>query len=438
LAFLTGAVRRDQSSKFSPSQTNQVYPKVSASLVLSDLDTWKNAAFTNTFNSLKLRASYGEAGNLAGILSYDRFYRFQPSTTPFLGRSTFLPSSQLANLNVRPERNNELEGGVDLGFLNDRIGFTATVYYQRIKDLVVPRTLAPTSGGSLIVDNVGEMENRGVELQLTGTPIKKEDFTWDVSFIYNRNRNKVTKLPRVNGNAQAIPIENAAGAPVFLVEGQPAGVFFGTAYARNPDGSFLLTPQGFRQDERAASQASGSVDYVPDRTGGDGQPNTSRPLANVIIGDPNPDWTGSFSSNLTYKKLGLRVLLDAVQGVSVFNADKRTRQGVGLGDLAEQELRGELPRGYIFSVYNTQEFRVDDGSFVKLREIALSYGLPTLTTFINSLNLSLIGRNLYSWDNYNGFDPETSAGGASDLLRAIDFGNVPVPRTYQVKLTATF
>jgi hypothetical protein len=111
---------------------------------------------------------------------------------------------------------------------------------------------------------------------------------------------------------------------------------------------------------------------------------------------------------------------------------------VGLGDLAEQELRGELPRGYIFALYNTQEFRIDDGSYVKLREVALSCGLPTFTKLISSLNLSLVGRNLYSWDKYNGFDPETSAGGASDLLRAIDFGNVPIPRTYQLKLAATF
>ena len=434
LAFLTGAIRRDQSSKFSASETNQIYPKISASLVPSDLQFWQNASFARAVNSLKLRASYGEAGSLSVINSYDRFYRFTPAN--FLGRSTFLPGSVLANPNVRPERNKELEGGVDLAFLNDRLSLSATAYYQQINELVVARTLAPSTGGASIVNNVGEMENRGLELQFTAVPVKTEDFTWDVSVIYNRN--KVTRLPRLNGVAQAITIDNAAGAPVYLVEGQAAGVFFGSAYARNPDGSFLLTPQGFRQDERAASQASGSVDFVPDRSGGDGQPNTARPLANVIIGDPNPDWTGSFSTNFAYKKLGLHVLLDAVQGVSVFNADKRTRQGVGLGDLAEQELRGEIPRGSIFAIYNTQEFRVDDGSFAKLREVSLSYGLPTFTRFISALNLTLVGRNLYSWDNYNGFDPETSAGGSSDLLRAIDFGNVPIPRTYQLKLSATF
>jgi hypothetical protein len=136
--------------------------------------------------------------------------------------------------------------------------------------------------------------------------------------------------------------------------------------------------------------------------------------------------------------LGLRVLLDAVQGLEVFNADKRTRENVGIGPLTEQEMRGTLTRGYIFAIGPIEEFRVDNGSFVKLREVALSYQFPKFTKAISGLNLSLIGRNLISWDNYNGFDPETNAGGTTDRLRGVDFGNVPIPRTYRLQLTASF
>ncbi|WP_210518507.1 SusC/RagA family TonB-linked outer membrane protein [Hymenobacter terricola] len=437
LAFLTGAVRRDRSSKFSSTETNQVYPKISGSLVVSDLAFWQNSAYANAFNSLKLRASYGEAGNLTGINSYERFYPFLP--VGFLGKNTIVPGTQLANPAVKPERMAELEWGADFGFLRDRLTLGATFYYQKINDLVVRRNLAPSTGGSAIVNNVGTMENRGLELSLSATPLKTADFTWDISVIFSRNRNKVLSLPGSNGAIQAISVDNAAGAPVYLLEGQPAGVFYGSGYARNPDGSLLLTSQGFPQDERTVGQAVGSASFTPARSG-DGQPSygTGSTIANIIIGNPNPKWTGSFNTTLSYKKLSLHFLLDAVQGNSVFNADKRTRQGVGLGDLAEQELRGQLPRGYIFAIYNTQEFRVDDGSYVKLREVALNYTLPTFTKFISALNLTLVGRNLHSWDKYNGFDPETSAGGSSDLLRAIDFGNVPIPRTYQVKLSATF
>jgi TonB-linked SusC/RagA family outer membrane protein len=433
LAFLTAAIRRDRSSLFSPSQTNQYYPKVSGSLVLSDLAAWQNASFAKTFGTLKLRASYGASGNLTGIGPYDRFGLFNP--VQYLGRATFSPSTTLPNREVRPERMTELEGGVDLGFLNDRISLSATAYRQRITDLVLQRQIATSRGGTSVFENIGSMQNRGLELQLTAVPVKTTDFSWSLTAIYSRNRNKVVDLV----GSSAIEIVNVAGAPSYLLNGQPASVFYGSGYARNPDGSLLLTPQGFPQDERTVgTQGTGSLSYTPDRSGADGQPNPTSPVANLLIGDPNPDWTGSFSTTLTYKKLSLRVLLDAVQGVDVFNADYRTRQGVGLGDLAEQELRGTLPRGYIFAVYNTQEFRIDNGSFVKLRETALTYTLPTFSQHVQNLNLALVGRNLYSWDNYNGFDPETSAGGASDLLRGIDFGNVPIPRTYQLRLSANF
>jgi len=437
LAFLTGSLRRDRSSKFSESETNQLYPKISGSLVVSDLEFWQGAGFNKAFNSLKLRASYGEAGNLTGINSYDRFYQFTP--VGFLGRNTIVPGTTLANPAVRPERMGEIEGGADLGFLNDRVGLGITLYRQKITDLVVRRNLAASTGGSAIVNNVGSMENRGLEVVLSATPVKTTDFTWDITLIYNRNRNKVLDLPGSNGATQAISIDNAAGAPVYLLSGQPAGVFYGSTYARNPDGSLLLTPQGFPQDERTSGQAVGSTTFTPAREA-NGQPSyaAGTAVANAVIGNPNPNWTGSLNTNFAYKKLSLHLLLDAVRGVSVFNADKRTRQGVGLGDLAEQELRGDLPRGYIFAIYNTQQFRVDDGSYVKLREVALSYALPTFSKFISGLNIAVVGRNLYSWDHYNGFDPETSAGGSSDLLRAIDFGNVPIPRTYQLKLSATF
>ncbi|MFD1871251.1 SusC/RagA family TonB-linked outer membrane protein [Hymenobacter bucti] len=437
LAFVTGSLRRDRSSKFSESETNQVYPKISGSLVVSDLGFWQGAGFAKVVNSLKLRASYGEAGNLTGINSYDRFYQFTP--VGFLGKNTIVPGTTLANPAVRPERMGEIEGGADLGFLNDRVGLGITVYRQKITDLVVRRNLAASTGGSAIVNNVGSMENRGLEVVLSATPVKTTDFTWDITLIYNRNRNKVLDLPGSNGATQAISVDNAAGAPVYLLNGQPAGVFYGSTYARNPDGSLLLTPQGFPQDERTSGQAVGSTTFTPAREA-NGQPSyaAGTAVANAVIGNPNPNWTGSLNTNFAYKKLSLHLLLDAVRGVSVFNADKRTRQGVGLGDLAEQELRGDLPRGYIFAIYNTQQFRVDDGSYVKLREVALSYALPTFSKFISGLNIAVVGRNLYSWDHYNGFDPETSAGGSSDLLRAIDFGNVPIPRTYQLKLSATF
>jgi hypothetical protein len=137
--------------------------------------------------------------------------------------------------------------------------------------------------------------------------------------------------------------------------------------------------------------------------------------------------------------LSLRIQLDAVQGVDIFNADFRTRQGVGNGaEYAQQEHKGELIRGYIAGVYGIEEWRISDGSFVKLRELSLTYTFGRLNKAISDLSLTFAGRNLISWDDYNGFDPETNAGGGSTIIRGNDFGNVPIPRTFSFGVNAKF
>lgn len=424
IAFLTAAIRQDKSSKFSPSETNQIYPKVSGSAVLSDLKGWKGSSLNDIVSSFKLRASWGQAGNLTGIGSYDRFWQFNPIN--YLGKNTIVPSSQLANPSVRPERMTEMEIGFDASLLKDKLGVTFSLYDQQIKDLVVPAVTASTTGGTTIVNNTGEMSNKGLELGLNLAAISKKDFSWDAGVIFSRNRSKIEKL----GTA-LIGISNAAGAPIFLIEGQAPSLFYAVPYARDANGELLLNAQGFPQREKGTQTGSTFTAQRDDK----GQPTGAN--VNGIIGNPNPKWTGSFSSSFQYKKLGFRFLLDAVQGLEVFNADFRTRQGVGVGEVAEQELKGEIPRGYIFANYLIEEWRVDDGSYVKLREAALSYQLPK-NKYINSWNLSLVGRNLISWDNYRGYDPETNAGGNSDLFRGVDFGNVPIPRSFQLQLNATF
>ena len=427
LAFITGAVRRDKSSKFSPSEANQTYPKFSASFIPSDLSFWENTFDESTLSSLKLRASWGQAGNLTGIGSYDRFWQFVP--VAYLGKPTIIPSSTLANPNVAPERMTEFEYGFDIGGWNNRVNFGATFYKQNIEDLVVNRVLAASEGGTSIVNNVGEMENKGFELSLNIMPVRTTNLSWDLTFIYNHNRNKITEL-----GSPTVAISNVAGAPSFLIEGMPASVFYGTAIARD-NGQILLTPQGLLQSEKGTQNSATPLEYQVQRDA-NGQPTGANIRA--VIGDPNPDFTGSIMSNLSYKNLNFSFLFDFVQGVDVFNADKRTRQGVGIGDFAEREMTGELPRGYIYALYNTEEWRVDDGAFTKLREISLSYSFRNPLRGISNINLGVVGRNLVSWDNYNGYDPETNAGGNSDILRGVDFGNVPVPRSYKMQLTVTF
>lgn len=421
--FLTGAVRVDGSSVFGEDQRNQVYFKASGSYVISESEFWQSSV--SWWNLLKFRAAYGESGNLTGIGAYQRFNSY--STNAYLGRTSLISSSVLANENVKPERQRELEIGTDMSFLNNRLGLQFNWYTKRVEDLLINRQIAPTNGFSSVLDNFGSLENKGFEIVLNVSPVRNKDFRWDVTGIFNRNRNKALKI----GQALTLLSTNA-GAPIAILEGQPIGIFYGTFFAVDPNGNQVKNPTGFPQIEKGVQTSA--LEYTTQRDA-NGIPTGT--TLRKIIGDPNPDYTASLVNELGYKNFSLRVQFDAVQGVSVFNADFRTRQGVGNGVVAEQEHKGELPRGYINSVYQIEEWRVDDGSFVKLREISVSYSFGKFRG-VSDLTVSLSGRNLISWDDYKGYDPEVNAGGQSTILRGIDFGAVPIPRTFSFGIAAKF
>jgi TonB-linked SusC/RagA family outer membrane protein len=420
--FLTGAVRVDGSSVFGKEERNQVYTKASGSYVISSEDYWTN----KNWNTLKIRAAYGESGNLTGIGAYQRFNTY--SSNAFLGKTALTSSTTLANENVKPERQTEIEVGTDLGFFNDRINLTFNYYVKKVKDLLINRVIAPTTGYSSLQDNFGSLENKGFEFVLNAVPVSTSDLKWNVTAIFNRNRNKAVRI----GQALTLLSINA-GAPVAIIEGQPIGVFYGSFFARDANGNDVKNASGIPQIEKGIQNSV--LVYTPQRDA-NGLP-TGTTTLRKILGDPNPDWTGSLVNELSYKRLDLRLQFDAVHGVDVWNADWRTRQGVGNGEVAEKEHLGQLPRGYIAGVYAIEEWRIDDGSFVKLREASLSYRFGNIGAF-RDLTLSLSGRNLFSWDDYKGYDPEVNAGGQSTILRGIDFGSVPIPRTFRLGISTKF
>lgn len=424
--FVTGAVRVDGSSVFGENERNQVYVKASGSYILSETDFWAKGNVGKWWNLFKLRAAYGESGNLTGIGPYERFNSY--SSLSFLGRTSSFSSSTLANTNVKPERQTEFEIGTDLGFLDSRIGVQFNYYVKNVKDLLINRVIAPTTGFSSLLDNFGSLENKGFEIVLNLGIVRKKDFNWSATGIFNRNRNKALKI----GQALTLLSTNA-GAPVAILEGQPIGIFYGTFFAVDAGGNQIKNASGIPLTERGVQNSP--LTYTPQRDAG-GLP--SGTVLRKLIGDPNPDFTASLVNELSYKRISLRFQFDAVQGVDVFNADWRTRQGVGNGKVAEQEHRGQLPRGYISGVYGIEEWRIDDGSFVKLRELAVSYDFGKVKNIFSSLILTLSGRNLISFDNYKGYDPEVNAGGQSTILRGIDFGAVPIPRTFNFGIQAKF
>jgi TonB-linked SusC/RagA family outer membrane protein len=426
--FLTAAGRFDGSSAFSKDAQNIFYPKASLSYNLSDEDFWSRSKFSSWFNTLKLRTSYGKAGNLTGVGPYDRFISYLPITYTGGG---FGPRNSIGNEDIRPEIKTEWEGGADMQFFKGRLGLQFSLYSQKITDLILPFNIAPSNGATSLVDNIGEMTNKGFELMITGTPVKGNDFRWDASLLYNKNDNEVTTLYK---NAGFIGLD-ATGTQGVL-EGYPVGVYYINYYARNDDGSLLLRDvNGFKLPQVERGDAATNK---PTRDA-NGQP-SGTPLRKVL-GDPNPDYTATFVNEFSYKNISLRIQLDRVSGFEVYNWDWITRNNVGNGKLAEKELNGEVPRGWVAAIGGfigprIQEEHVQDGTFTKLREVALSYSLNKLK-FAESMKISLIGRNLISWDNYVGFDPEINASGQS-VIRGNDFGAFPIPRVFQISLTTNF
>lgn len=426
--FLTGALRVDGSSVFGVDERNQLYTKLSGSYVLSGTDFWEKSAVSKWWNLLKLRAAFGESGNLTGIPAYGRYNTYNAAA--FIGASAFQSPGTYTNPDVKPEKQKELEVGTDLAFLDNRISLSVNYYHKRVENLLISRAIAPTNGYSFFLDNIGTLQNSGVEAILNITPVKTGNFTWNLTAIYNRNRNKAVDI------GQSLILYNTVGgAPIGIANGEPIGFFYGTFFARDNSGNILKTAEGIPVTE--AGVQTSPLTYTTARDPATGLPPAGATALNTKIGDPNPRYTGTLTNDFQYKKLGLHIQLDAVQGVDVFNADFRTRQGVDNGKVAEMEDNGQLPRGFIAGNYNIQEWRVDDGSFVKLRELSISYSFGKLKG-ISDLSLSLGGRNLISWDHYKGYDPELNAAGQSTVLRGIDFGSVPIPRSYNLSVRAKF
>lgn len=451
--FLTVAGRIDGSSYFSSDYQTNFYPKAGLSWVASQL--FKNQNIGKTISTLKLRASYGQAGNLTGIGYYDRFNNF--TGTNIAGLPALVPPRRLNNPNVQPEVMTETEVGADMAFFKNRVGLNVTYYNQEVDKLAFDRPLPPSVGGSEIVTNVGRMTNRGVELLLMTQPVRSKMFTWDLGINFSTLSNKVSNIIGV------LSLRGSDGAQSAL-NGESFGTFFGRYYARNADGSLLLTPQGLANTERglviaeekynesqlpAGAQKDriyrygGSV-YIPMRDA-NGQPlTTGTQELRKVLGSPIPDWTGSVFSTLTVKKLSLNFQFDAVMGNEVYNWNRITSNNVGFGELAEKEIKGELPRGYVGSIAGgvtgsrIQEEHVEDGSYVKLREIGLTYNFGKIGRRMDNLSVGIAGRNLVSFDNYQGFDPETNSAGQTDRVRGDDFGNVPIPRMFMLRLTGRF
>ena len=438
--FLTGAVRYDASSTFAPSERWQVFPKFSASYVAIDNQP-------GMLNNLRLRAALGWAGSQPGLLNaYSQYVTFLPF--PFAGRPGLANDATFGNPDLKNERAREWEVGTEVGFLNGRIGTELTYYDRIVEDLLFFRPLPTSTGFSRQFFPIGEMSNKGIELLLRTNNLNSSKVDWTTTATYTRNRNKVESL-------DILDFASAGGYPNRIRAGQPAGVFYGSYAARDcTTGAFLLDSLGrYRRSNQTADMGATLAARQAISKG------TCNDSLNKVIGDPNPKWMGSLLNEFTVaRKVRLRALLDGVFGNDIMNLSTRA-QNAGIASNSKSYERELLPYGdprKLPPTWNSRtqgifEYWIEDGSFVKLREVSASYNFdsaPFRRLFRDGIDVTVSGRNLYVWTDYSGFDPEinlfgTNAGGRGSVQttaadRGFDFGGYPIPRTWQISARVTF
>jgi TonB-dependent SusC/RagA subfamily outer membrane receptor len=438
--FLTGAVRYDASSTFAPSQRWQAFPKFSASYVaLQNQPGW--------LNSVRLRGALGWAGSQPGILNaYSQFVSY--TQLPFAGRPGFVNDVTFGNPDLRNERAREWELGTEVGVINGRVGLDATYYDRLVSDLLFFRPLPTSTGFSRQFFPIGSMSNKGVELALNTTNLELPKVSWTSTITYTHNKNLVEHLDIQD-------FQSAGGYPNRIRAGEPAGVFYGSYAARDcVTGAFLVDSLGrYRRSNQTVDMGATTAAREALSHG------ACNDSLNAIIGDPNPKWMGSFLNEVTlFKSLKLRALLDGVFGNDIMNLSTRA-QNAGIASNSKSYEQELLPYGDPRKVapgFNARaqgifEYWVEDGTFVKLRELSATYTLnaaPVRRYFRDGVDLTLSGRNLVVWTNYSGYDPEinlfgTNAGGVGSVQttaadRGFDFGGYPIPRVWSISARFTY
>ncbi|CAN5859165.1 hypothetical protein BH23GEM9_BH23GEM9_09340 [soil metagenome] len=406
--YLTGALRLDGSSTFGVDERWQLYPKVSGSWVVSDEQFWEGA--TTWVPELRLRTALGYAGNQPPLAhAYSRLPRYAQVTN--IDRLGLVPFTTPANPDLRPERQREWEVGFDAGFLDSRLGLAFTYYDQRTRDLLLARPFTPSTGYSSILDNVGVLRNHGIELELNSVNIDRPAFGWSSSLTFARNRNRIEEL---------FIDPYTAGYTNRIEEGQPLGAHFMASFRRDDSGAIM-------SDEVGPILA---------------------PAA--IVGNPWPDFTAAIGNDLRLgQNWSLRVLLDGSFGHELWNQTRRIMDIFQAGPLFDEVLQAcaagmsascDAAQARRVRLQSIWEHYLEDASYVKLRDLTLRYS--TAGGWIRSFGASraqfeIIGRNLVTWTDYSGYDPEINMFGQSTVERGTDFAVYPNPRTigFGVRLT---
>lgn len=436
--YVNGTIRQEYASNLGTKKDFLTY-SASTSFVFSEL------LFPNGNNVLsfgKIRYGFSNAG-ISPTLAYNGTYFRQPTFTdgftdgvsfPFLGQNGFGYSDRIGDPDLTAERNIGNELGLDLRFFNGRLNIDATLYRQESKQLLVSRPLPGSTGFEELYSNFGEMINRGVELEISGTPLQLKGFDWTINANFSRNVNEVTVLAP---GVEEINIESAfTSIGSFAIVGDPYGALYGTKWERvdNEDPTSALM------------------------IGGNGLPIVQAERGNV--GNPFPDWLAGIRNTFSTDNFSVTALIDIRKGGDIWcgtcarlNRLGRTAASANRGEsyiiegVKEDGSANDIPvdaityfQQYIGDAGGATEQMVFDGSWVRLRELGLNYrfDIEGNNRMIEGCELGIVARNLLLNTEYPGVDPETSLTGAGSNVSGFDYFNNPSTKSYSVSLRLKF
>ena len=451
--LLTVSFRTDGASKFASGQKFSFFP--------SGAFAWKmgEEKFLRRYDWIseaKWRIGYGRTGSQA-ISPYQTFGRFG-STANLLsngqggGVSAIIPQN-LQNPQLIWETTDQFNTGFDFGFFNNRIEGGVDLYYKQTRDLLQELAIGPSSGFSTIITNNGSLINKGVEFELLYRLLNEGGFRWVISGNISMNRNKIHKLgiPPAQFGTQTYSAyigRTVSGGNIFkvpaniFIEGQPAALFWG--YATNgiiQSGEQLA---GAPSVQGIAAQL-GDVLYVDQND--DGNIN-EQDL--TIIGNPNPDFTFGLGSQLTYKAFTLDFLFNGVQGNDIANANLAREDYMygGAENIRTSTYEGAWRPGRTDATHpklgypiqgDFTDRMVEDGSFVRLTYVSLTYAMPvTKLKKISSASVFVSGQNLLLFTQYSGFDPEVNSFSFDPTRQGIDMNSFPNQKAVSIGLNVNF
>jgi TonB-linked SusC/RagA family outer membrane protein len=427
-AFINFTGRNDWSSTLPAANLSYFYPSVNGSLVLSEALNIKS----DVLSYFKIRGGWSKVGKATTPYQLINTYNF---TAPFGSNPQQSAASINLNPNLKPETTTSGEAGVELGFFKDRLRLDASIYNTNSINQILNVDVSSTTGYSQKLINGGRINNKGLEVQLSGTPVKSNSFSWDVTVNYSLNRSKVVSLDD-EGRLQSYILGTNRTVQVLAAVGQPYGTLFGNAYTRNASGQIVIG-------------ANGTPVINPTKQ---------------YLGKFTPDWLGSINNSFSYKGINLSFLVDARFGGSIYSNTNRTGtytgvlastlpgRGTANGGLsyyypgnnssaaAVQVSNGAAPNGetvyndgmifkgvkadgspnttilpaqsYYKGFTNVDEAFVYNASYVKLREVKIGYTFPSQWVKgmgLQSATLSVVGRNLWIiHKNVPNIDPETA------------------------------